>query len=131
LRSIKRPIGHPITLPKRAAAELTGRHVVDVHDIGERNGSPFIVMERLPGVSLADCIARGPLAPAFVEVVLDNVLDALAAAHSVGVLHRGVKPGSVLFTARAEAKLGDFGIAKLPRTRAPSKTSNTSTPWPT
>jgi len=75
----------------RAAAQLTGRHVVVVHDVGEHDGRPFIVMERLPGVSLADHIERGPLPPAFVHAVLDVVLHALAEAHRVGILHRDVK----------------------------------------
>jgi serine/threonine protein kinase len=96
----------------RAAAQLTGRHVVVVHDVGEHDGLPFIVMERLPGVSLADHIARGPLPPAFVRTVLDGVLDALAEAHNAGILHRDVKPGNILFTATGEPKLADFGIAK-------------------
>ena len=96
----------------RAAAQLTGRHVVVVHDVGEHDGLPFIVMERLPGVSLADHIARGPLPVPFVQAVLDGVLDALAEAHNLGILHRDVKPGNILFTARGEAKLADFGIAK-------------------
>jgi serine/threonine-protein kinase len=96
----------------RAAAQLTGRHVVVVHDVGEHDGLPFIVMERLPGVSLADHIARGPLSPAFVRAVLDGVLAALAEAHNAGILHRDVKPGNILFTATGEAKLADFGIAK-------------------
>jgi serine/threonine protein kinase len=96
----------------RAAAQLTGRHVVVVHDVGEHDGLPFIVMERLPGVTLADHIARGPLPAGFVYAVLDGVLDALAEAHSVGILHRDVKPGNILFTANGEPKLADFGIAK-------------------
>lgn len=96
----------------RAAAQLTGRHVVVVHDFGEHDGLPFIVMERLPGVSLADHIARGPLPSGFVRAVLFGVLDALAEAHRVGILHRDVKPGNVLFTASGEPKLADFGIAK-------------------
>jgi serine/threonine-protein kinase len=96
----------------RAAAQLTGRHVVVVHDVGEHDGLPFIVMERLPGVSLADHIARGPLPAAFVQAVLDGVLEALAEAHNAGILHRDVKPGNILFTAAGEPKLADFGIAK-------------------
>jgi serine/threonine protein kinase len=96
----------------RASAQLVGRHVVMVHDVGEHHGWPFIVMERLPGVSLAHHIARGPLPPAFVQYVLDGVLDALAEAHNVGILHRDVKPGNILFTTTGEPKLADFGIAK-------------------
>jgi serine/threonine-protein kinase len=96
----------------RAAAQLTGRHVVVVHDVGEHDGLPFIVMERLPGVTLENHIARGPLPVPFVHAVLDGVLDALAEAHHVGILHRDVKPGNILFTANGEPKLADFGIAK-------------------
>lgn len=96
----------------RVAARLTSRHVVVVHDVGEHYGLPFIVMERLPGVTLADHIARGPLPVPFVHAVLDGVLDALAEAHGAGILHRDVKPGNILFTAAGEPKLADFGIAK-------------------
>ncbi len=109
--------GRPESRPRfeaeaRAAAQLTGRHVVVVHDVGEHDGLPFIVMERLPGVSLADHIARGPLPWGFVQAVLCGVLDALTEAHRAGILHRDVKPGNVLFTASGEPKLADFGIAK-------------------
>jgi serine/threonine protein kinase len=96
----------------RAAAQLTGRHVVVIHDVGEHDGLPFIVMERLPGVSLVNHIARGPLPAPFVQGVLDSVLDALVEAHNAGIVHRDVKPGNILFTATGEPKLADFGIAK-------------------
>jgi len=96
----------------RAAAQLTGRHVVVIHDVGEHDGLPFMVMERLPGVSLFNHIARGPLPAAFVQTVLDSVLEALAEAHNAGIVHRDVKPGNILFTATGEPKLADFGIAK-------------------
>ncbi|MEE6138884.1 serine/threonine-protein kinase [Mycobacterium sp. 050128] len=108
-----RPDSRPrFEMEARAAAQLTGRHVVVVHDVGEHDGLPFIVMERLPGMSLADHIARGPLPVPFVHAVLDGVLDALAEAHNIGILHRDVKPGNILFTAAGEPKLADFGIAK-------------------
>src|SRR6185312_10509703 len=106
-------VDDPLLLEARVDAQPTGRHVVVVHDLGQHDGLPFIVMERLPGVSLADCMARGPLAPEFVEVVLDGVLDALAEAHSAGVLHRDIKPANILFTARGEAKLADFRVAEM------------------
>lgn len=96
----------------RATAALHSQHIVVVHDVGEHDGMPFIVMERLPGMSLADHIARGPLPPAFVHAILDSVLAALTVAHDAGILHRDVKPGNILFTAAGEAKLADFGIAK-------------------
>lgn len=96
----------------RATAALSSSKIVIVHDVGEHHGLPFIVMERLPGVSLADHIARGPLPEAFVRTVLDAVLAALTSAHGAGILHRDVKPGNILFTAAGEAKLADFGIAK-------------------
>lgn len=96
----------------RAAAALSNTHIVVVHDVGEHRGMPYIVMERLPGVSLADHIARGPLPPPFVHSVLDSVLAALIDAHNAGILHRDVKPGNILFTAAGDAKLADFGIAK-------------------
>lgn len=106
-------VDDPLLLETHAAPKPTGRHVVVVHDLGQHDGLPFIVMERLPGVSLADCLARGPLAPEFVEVVLEDVLDALAEAHRVGVLHRDIKPANILFTARGEAKLADFRFEKM------------------
>jgi serine/threonine-protein kinase len=96
----------------RSAAALNHPHIVAVHDSGEHEGTPFIVMERLPGYSLADQIARGPLPQPLVRAVLDQVLAALAVAHDAGILHRDIKPGNILFTASGEAKVTDFGIAK-------------------
>jgi serine/threonine protein kinase len=96
----------------RAAAALNNSHIVAVHDSGEHNGTPFIVMERLTGESLHDKIAQGPLPQPLVRSVLDNVLAALASAHQAGILHRDIKPANILFTSSGEAKVSDFGIAK-------------------
>lgn len=96
----------------RAAAGLNHPHVVAVHDYGEHDGTPYIVMERLPGRTLADAIAAGPLSPQQVRSVLDDVLSALAVAHAAGVLHRDIKPGNILLADSGSAKIADFGIAK-------------------
>lgn len=105
----------------RAAAALTHPHVVAVHDCGEHAGTPYIVMERLSGTTLADEIAAGPLPQARVVDLLDQVLSALIAAHAAGIVHRDIKPGNILIGHTGQAKLADFGIAKtdgVPHTQA-------------
>ena len=97
----------------RSAAALNHPNIVAVHDYGEHDGRPFIVMERLPGLTLADQIARGPLDSAHVRAVLLDVLSALTAAHGAGVLHRDLKPANILASASGHGmKVADFGIAK-------------------
>jgi len=95
-----------------AAASLSDPHAVAVYDTGEHDGQPYIVMERLPGETLADRIAAGRLDPDWVRQVAAEVLGALAAAHAVGLVHRDVKPGNILITEEGHAKIADFGIAK-------------------
>lgn len=96
----------------RAAAMLVSAKVVAVFDTGEHEGVPYIVMERLPGRSLADELAGGPLPQERVRAILLDMLEALAAAHQAGVIHRDIKPSNVLLTASGTAKIADFGIAK-------------------
>jgi serine/threonine-protein kinase len=95
-----------------AAASLSDPHAVAVYDTGEHEGLPYIVMERLPGETLADRIATGPQDPSWVRQVAREVLGALGAAHAAGLVHRDVKPGNILITADNHAKIADFGIAK-------------------
>ncbi|MDQ6927369.1 MAG: serine/threonine protein kinase [Actinomycetota bacterium] len=96
----------------RAAASLSHPNAVAVFDTGEDGGVPYIVMERLPGETLADRIASGPLDPADVKRIAAEVLGALGAAHATGLAHRDVKPGNILIAADGRAKVSDFGIAK-------------------
>ena len=96
----------------RAAAGLNHPHIVAVHDSGEHAGTPFIVMERLPGRTLADALVRGPLPQDQVRWILNDVLSALTAAHAAGILHRDIKPANILFSNSGDVKVADFGIAK-------------------
>jgi hypothetical protein len=100
----------------RAAATLTHPNVVSVFDSGEEDGVPFIVMERLPGGTLADELTAGPVEPGRVRGILADVLRALGAAHAAGLIHRDIKPSNVLFTEDGATKVADFGIAKSAQT---------------
>ena len=96
----------------RAAAGLSHPNAVAVFDTGEHEGMPYLVMERLPGDTLADCLPEGPVDTAWLCEAATGVLGALAAAHAAGIVHRDVKPGNILITADGRAKITDFGIAK-------------------
>lgn len=94
----------------RAAARLTHPNVVAVFDTGEDDGVPFLVMEQLPGETLADRLPTDDVD--WVLRVAGDVLGALGAAHAAGIVHRDVKPGNILIAADGCAKVADFGIAK-------------------
>lgn len=97
----------------RAAAGLDHPHIVAVYDSGLHRGKHYIVMERLPGHTLADVLAGGGALPTEqVRAILRAVLAALAAAHRHGVLHRDIKPANILFTGSGSVKIADFGVAK-------------------
>ncbi|WP_438295103.1 serine/threonine-protein kinase [Streptomyces sp. HUAS TT7] len=98
----------------RAAARVRHPSVVAVHDVTEHEGRPVIVMELVDGPSLDDVLGeRGVLEPAEAAAIGAQVLEALAAAHRAGVLHRDVKPGNVLLDASGRVVLTDFGIAAM------------------
>ena len=97
----------------RAAARVSHPNVVVVFDIGEHDGVPYIVMERLSGRTLSDDFVDGPMSGDRVRTIASELLDGLGAAHRLGVLHRDIKPGNILLTETAQVKLADFGIAKL------------------
>ena len=96
----------------RAAARLGHPNVVAVFDTGDHHGRPYIVMERLPGPTLAEELRGGPLPVDAALAVAGDVLAGLAAAHAAGVVHRDVKPANVIRSDRATWKVADFGIAK-------------------
>ena len=96
----------------RLAARLVHPNIVAVLDYGEAGASSYLVMERLPGSTLRDEIARGPMPPVRLVPILTETLAALAAAHKFGVLHRDIKPSNILLQDDGHAKITDFGIAK-------------------
>jgi serine/threonine protein kinase len=99
-----------------AAGRLSGHsHVVDVYDAGTLgDGRPYIVMEYCGEGSLADALRRnGVMSPARVRDIGIKIADALAAAHSAGVLHRDIKPANILVNRYGVVGLSDFGLASI------------------
>jgi serine/threonine-protein kinase len=107
----------------RSAARLSHPHVVGVYDQGSSGSHVYLAMEYLPGRTLRDVLDEyGPLNTEQALVLLDPVLEALAAAHAAGFVHRDIKPENVLISDDGRVKVADFGLA-----RAVSTTDSTHT----
>jgi len=99
----------------QTAATLDHPNICTIHEVGDENGLSFIVMQYIDGETLATRIKDKPLGLKEALDVARQVAAALADAHSHGVLHRDIKPNNIMITSRGQAKVLDFGLAKILR----------------
>ena len=122
--------GDPVALARfereaRAASSLSHPNICTIYEVEEHEGTPFIVMEYLEGMTLRDLITQAAIAspltktrkpPLGVEDVLDiglQIVDGLDAAHQKSIIHRDIKPANIFITRQRQVKILDFGLAKL------------------
>lgn len=97
-----------------ALGKLSHPHIVGIHESGwTEDGQPYMVMEFIDGVNLAELVLAGGLAPAMALKVAEQVCDALGYAHGQGLVHRDIKPANIIIDRSGTAKVADFGLAGI------------------
>jgi serine/threonine-protein kinase len=100
-------------LEAKAAGKLTHPGIVTTYDFGEQDGVAYLAMELLEGTDLRTRLKEGALPPAEAVEVARQVAEGLGFAHERGIVHRDVKPGNIMLLGRGQAKIMDFGLARM------------------